>query len=522
MVQVGEHAADELGVLNVVEADAGAEEQVVLKPVGRSAAPVVVVPLREHADVDGRSEHGIETVLGAEHEGGEVLIPPENVERASAMNGLQLEQPRACDQLRIQAELTNLNVVRRQYGGALIAEGQPRVWLPAGAVKSAQAEFERPEAAAVADGGVPVPLAGTALIGGVVVIQDHRQPQAAAPARIGEPPMVGHAEQLQRPPIARPGEVGHGLSEPHFLVRMLNEVDLIDDVDQVLRFGDAPKDAISAQAQFPLVVPNVAEQQQIGFAHVEVGTLGVPGIVAKERNEGEDPSSRVFQVQLRLRYETAGMGALAGVCGGLGVPPALDAQTACELAVGDPRRGCGILFVGGRIRGNLTRWRRWCHRCLFRRRRTSPKGLHFLGLRRLVGLGVRHLLRILGLGRYGRGVRPVPSVANARALGPLHPGARCRLIARHRRYDSIDRPCPGLNLNHPSGQGQLIGQPRLPPLRVVKVAEAAEHRGVRQALAGKDKRERRGTEAGAAAGHYRIRLRPVWVKSPSSRSVRNW
>ena len=74
----------------------------------------------------------------------------------------------------------------------------------------------------------------------------------------------------------------HGLSQLGLLVRMFDEVGLVDDIDQVVRFYDTPEHLIEAEAQLPLVIANFAEQQQIGFTQVGMGTVRIRGVVAEK------------------------------------------------------------------------------------------------------------------------------------------------------------------------------------------------------------------------------------------------
>ena len=90
-------------------------------------------------------------------------------------------------------------------------------------------------------------------------------------ARIGARAVIGQGEEFQNAPLRRPGEVGHGLAQFAFLVGMFHEVGLVDDVDEVLRFRDAPEHAVHAQPQLPFPVAGFTEHQKVGFAQVGVG-----------------------------------------------------------------------------------------------------------------------------------------------------------------------------------------------------------------------------------------------------------
>ena len=52
--------------------------------------------------------------------------------------------------------------------------------------------------------------------------------------------MIGQSEHFRRAPLAGPRGMHHGLAQLDLLVRMLDQVGLIDDINQVVRFGDSP------------------------------------------------------------------------------------------------------------------------------------------------------------------------------------------------------------------------------------------------------------------------------------------
>ena len=133
------------------------------------------------------------------------------------------------------------------------------------------------------------------------------------------------------PPVAEPGDVRHGLSQLGFAAGVLHEVDLVDDVDQALRFNDSPEHLTCAEARFPAAAAGVTEQQKIGFPHIEVGTARIRVVVAEERRHGEAPAGRALEVERRLGDETACERALAGEGAAGGERPALGAHPPREL-----------------------------------------------------------------------------------------------------------------------------------------------------------------------------------------------
>ena len=116
---------------------------------------------------------------------------------------------------------------------------------------------------------------------------------------------------------------------------MFNEIDLVDDIDQALRFDHAPEHLVHTQAQFPFIITDAAEQQQIGFTQVYVGTARVRGVVTKKRRQGEASALDVLNVELRLQDKAACVGTLAGIQGGFRIPAAIDTYAAGKFVVGN-------------------------------------------------------------------------------------------------------------------------------------------------------------------------------------------
>ena len=56
--------------------------------------------------------------------------------------------------------------------------------------------------------------------------------------------------------------MGHGLPQFGFFIRVLNEIHLIDDVDQVPGFGDTPEHLIDADPNFPFAVAGLAKDER--------------------------------------------------------------------------------------------------------------------------------------------------------------------------------------------------------------------------------------------------------------------
>ena len=141
-----------------------------------------------------------------------------------------------------------------------------------------------------------MPWPGLAFVLDMLIVHDEREAQAAVAPLERTRTVIGHTEYFECAPVAEPGGVRHRLSQFGLSVRMLDEVDLVDDIDQVLRFGDAPEQLVDAQAQLPTALADFAEQQQVRFVHIEVGAARVGIVVAKEGRKSEASAVDIFQV----------------------------------------------------------------------------------------------------------------------------------------------------------------------------------------------------------------------------------
>ena len=128
--------------------------------------------------------------------------------------------------------------------------------------------------------------------------------------------------------------MGHGLAQLGLLVRMVDQVGLVDDVDQMARFGDAPEHPVDAEAQFPFAAAQRAAQQQIGFAQIAMGAGRVGGVVAEERRQGEAGRPGDLEIEFGLGDQPGVIGTLAVMGGGLREPAALHRHTPGKLVLG--------------------------------------------------------------------------------------------------------------------------------------------------------------------------------------------
>ena len=147
--------------------------------------------------------------------------------------------------------------------------------------------------------------------------------------------------------------MGHGLAQFLLFVGVFDQVGLVDDIDQVARFGDPPEHTVHTQAQLPFVVADLAVHQNIGFAQVEVRALGVGAVIAKERCQVEASAPVVLKVKFRLREKAGRMRALSGKQAGLRVPSGFANDASREIVVDDlcPSRYAGQAHNGHRPNG---------------------------------------------------------------------------------------------------------------------------------------------------------------------------
>ena len=108
------------------------------------------MPFTEQRQLSYGAEYGIDRVLAADDGRYVILFPAPQVQRAGALNRLELEQPAAEGQLGVQTELAYLGIVLNQVQFTPGRNLQLRGRLPVGAVEHAQTQVQRAETVAVA------------------------------------------------------------------------------------------------------------------------------------------------------------------------------------------------------------------------------------------------------------------------------------------------------------------------------------------------------------------------------------
>ena len=103
----------------------------------------------------------------------------------------------------------------------------------------------------------------------------------------------------------------HRLAELFFLVGALDEIGLVDDIDQMTRFGNAPKHLVDAGAQFPFAVLEFAEEQAVGLADIPMGAARIGAVPAQKRFQHEAFAGLVLKVRFRFGDQRQAVLALA-------------------------------------------------------------------------------------------------------------------------------------------------------------------------------------------------------------------
>ena len=112
----------------------------------------------------------------------------------------------------------------------------------------------------------------------------YRQRRAQATLFSGKATLteVGQQVSAEQAPVTLYFKVDHRLAEPGFAINIGDGIGLVDDVDQVYGFGDAPEHGVHADQQFEAV----RLTRPVGFAQVGERTLGVDCVMPKIGNDG--------------------------------------------------------------------------------------------------------------------------------------------------------------------------------------------------------------------------------------------
>ena len=141
-----------------------------------------------------------------------------------------------------------------------------------------QTDIERAEAVFVTRREVPTPLVSRAFVLGLEGGDAHRTAQAAVVVGEGLIAEAGHREEAEFAPLAGEVEIDHRLAEIIFGVEVFDQVDLVDDVDEVVRLCPPPEHGMRTDQH----VPAVAAIAVIRFAQIGVRAPRVINVVAGE------------------------------------------------------------------------------------------------------------------------------------------------------------------------------------------------------------------------------------------------
>ena len=123
-------------------------------------------------------------------------------------------------------------------------------------------------------------------IGGVEGIAGiHRQGGSEPPVQARKRALAeaGQNIQVNLAPIVKFGDIDHRLAQVVLAVQVFDQVDLVDDVDQMVRFRHPPEHLVEAGQDFPAV----GLIEPIGLADIKVGALAIAGIQTQIRNKTE-------------------------------------------------------------------------------------------------------------------------------------------------------------------------------------------------------------------------------------------
>ncbi len=95
-------------------------------------------------------------------------------------------------------------------------------------------------------------------------------------------------------PVAGQRQMHHRLPQLGFSGGVFDKIHVVEDIHQVLGFGDAPEDLRDTGTQLPQIAADVAEQEKIRLAQVKMGASRIGIVVPQERCEREAPASGVL------------------------------------------------------------------------------------------------------------------------------------------------------------------------------------------------------------------------------------
>ena len=78
----------------------------------------------------------------------------------------------------------------------------------------------------------------------------------------------------------------HRLTQFGSIARVLDEVQLVDDIHEVVHLGHAPENTVESQSKLPEILSPVSVHQQVGLAQIRVRALRIGAVVSIKRGDG--------------------------------------------------------------------------------------------------------------------------------------------------------------------------------------------------------------------------------------------
>ena len=118
--------------------------------------------------------------------------------------------------------------------------------------------------------------------------------------------MIRQQEAFNDAPVTGNRQMHHGLTQLGAVSRVLDEVQLVDDIHEVVQLGHTPENAVETQPKLPGVLAPISMGQKIGFAQVRMRAPRVGAVVAIERGYGETRARGDVAVEGRFNDQPTG------------------------------------------------------------------------------------------------------------------------------------------------------------------------------------------------------------------------
>ena len=222
----------------------------------------------------------------------------EGIALAAAADRLQLQQPVVDRCLHIQPGLGDDLITGHQHGPAAF-QCRRKGRFAAGTVELRQADIPFAEYAAETQGEIGVPLFGIAFIAGCAGADGQGRAQPSGTA--GECALAeeGHEEGVEIAQGRLQAQIDHRLAQLVFAVRILDQVGLVDDIDQMPAFGHPPEHLVDADAD----IPAIAGIEVVELPDVAMAAGSVLRIEAQEGDEDHPLEGIALPCQGQFRLQ---------------------------------------------------------------------------------------------------------------------------------------------------------------------------------------------------------------------------